>query len=99
VSPDTEPRPQFVREPPRRTVDKHIRELVIGAISLLVGVLATFTALSREMGTTQANLTSATEAIRAASVTQNNLLLTVQAQAVQLATLAAQVSALLGQRK
>jgi hypothetical protein len=102
--PELESRPLVARDPGRRGIDKHIREIVIAAIALLVGVLGALNASAREQGATQeelksvrAQLATTTESIRTETQNYANLLSVIQGQAVAIATLNVQVQTLLAQ--
>jgi hypothetical protein len=101
-----EPREIVARGPPKRSIDRHLREIAIAAIGLVVGALAMLTQSAREAGATQevlkslqAQLATSTESIRSATTSYGNLLGVVQSQQTQIAVLVVQVNTLLLQSR
>ncbi len=96
-----EPHVEIVRGPPHRATDRHIRELVIALISLVLGAVGMLANSARESGATQtkienlqAQLKETTEAIKTGTQNNTNLANVIQSQAILTATLTAQVSSL-----
>ncbi len=101
-----EPHVVIARDPPRRATDRHLREIVIAAIGLVIGALSMLTTSAREQGATQeelknvrAQIATTTESLRSTAASYSNLLGVVQGQAVELGKLSVQVSTLLAQQK
>ncbi len=96
-----EPHVVIARGPPHRATDRHIREIVIALIGLVLGAVGMLANSSRESGATQATivgmqaqLKETTTELKTSAQNNSNLLNVIQSQAIQVATLTVQVSTL-----